>query len=262
LLSPPVESILEGESSLAYSFFSLPEYVGYILIHQPVTIPRMCVDNDQHLLWAIGSAVQNGVFIMTDRLNLIDTIAKQEKFSTFSKLITSSGANEVLSGPGAFTVFVPTNEAFSKIPTIIMSELLNEPNQTQLKSLLSYHVLSGKVMAANIGSTPTREAFTGEELRFADMNGLKVNGATVLARNIEATNGVVHALDTVLAPSTTTKSVAAAAAASTTGAVPAVVPSAAPSVTGTAIPTTDSVLAPVPTSPSAAAARADIKPIF
>ncbi len=175
---------------------------------------------------------------MTDRLNLTDTLAGQQKFSTFTKLMASSGANDVLSGPGAFTVLVPTNEAFSKIPTIIMSELLNEPGQIQLKSLLSYHILPVKVMAASIGATQTRLSCTGEELRFADSNGLKVNGATILSRNIEATNGVIHAVDTVLAPSTTPKSVAAAVAASTTAAVPTPVPSIAGSATATAIPST------------------------
>ena len=190
---------------------------------------------------------------MTDRLNLIETIARQDKFSTFAKLMASSGATSILSGPGAFTVFVPTNEAFSKIPTIIMNELLNEPGQTQLKALLSYHILSEKVMAANIGSIPTRNAVTGEELRFADSNGLKINGATIQARNIEATNGVVHSLNTVLAPSTTTTpaSVAVAAAAATTQMkpVPETVPSVAGSVTATAIP-------------EATPARTNTKPIF
>jgi uncharacterized surface protein with fasciclin (FAS1) repeats len=184
---------------------------------------------------------------MTDRLNLVETIAQQAKFSTFAKLMASSGANDVFSGPGGFTVFVPTNEAFSKIPTIIMSELLNEPGQVQLKSLLSYHILPSKVMAASIGSTPTRISSSGEELRFADSNGLKVNGAMIQSRNIEATNGVIHALDTVLAPSTKTtrETVAIAAAASTSGAVPMPVASVTGSVTGTAIPKAKTPRAPV-----------------
>ena len=140
---------------------------------------------------------------MTDRSSIIETIAKQDKFSTFTRLMASTGANEIFSGPGDFTVFVPTNDAFMKVPDAKMSELLNETNQVKLKAVLSYHILSGKVMAANIGATPTRKAFTGEELRFADSNGLKVNGAMVQARNIEATNGVIHALDTLLTPPTT-----------------------------------------------------------
>lgn len=137
---------------------------------------------------------------MSDKLNLIETIAKEDKFSTFTRLMASSGTNGVFEGGGDFTVFAPTNDAFAKVPEHKINELLNEPNQTKLKSLLSYHILSGKVMAGNLGGTPERRAFNGDDLTFADSNGLKVNGASIQARNIEATNGVVHAVDTVLTP--------------------------------------------------------------
>jgi uncharacterized surface protein with fasciclin (FAS1) repeats len=143
---------------------------------------------------------------MSDKLNLIDTIASHDKFSTFTRLMASSGTNRVFDADGPFTVFVPTNDAFAQVPEHKINELLNEKNQEKLKSLLSYHILPGKVMAANLGSAPTRKAVSGEELRFSDSNGLKVNGASVQARNIEATNGVVHAVDAVLAPFVVTKS--------------------------------------------------------
>ena len=133
---------------------------------------------------------------MSERLNLIETIAKEDKFSTFSRLLGTSGATSVFSGEGPFTVFVPTNDAFGKIPDKKMNELLKETDQ--LKALISYHVLPGKLLAANLGSMPVRKSVTGQEVAFMDSNGLKVNGATVQARNIEATNGVIHQLDTVL----------------------------------------------------------------
>ena len=154
---------------------------------------------------------------MSDKLNLIDTIATQDKFSTFTRLMASSGANGVFDSGGDFTVFVPTNDAFAKIPEHKINELLNEKEQTKLKSLLSYHILSGRVMAANLPGTPTRRAFNGDELTFTDANGLKVNGASVQARNMVATNGVVHAVDAVLTPfsTPTTKSATATAAAAT-----------------------------------------------
>jgi uncharacterized surface protein with fasciclin (FAS1) repeats len=135
---------------------------------------------------------------MSDRLNLIETIAKEDKFSTFSRLLGTSGATSVFSGEGAFTVFAPTNDAFGKIPDQKMNELLNETNQTKLKALLSYHVLPGKWMAANLGSMQIRKSVTGQDVAFSDSNGLKVNGATIQARNIEATDGVIHQVDTVL----------------------------------------------------------------
>ena len=158
---------------------------------------------------------------MSDRLNLIDTIAKQDKFSTFAKLMASSGANDIFSGAGEFTAFVPTNEAFAKIPEARLTELLNEPDHTKLKSLLSYHIVSGKLMSAHLSGSPTRNSLTGGELTFSDASGLKVNGASVLSRNIEATNGVVHAVDTVLQPSSTPTALAAAAGSSVSPVAPA-----------------------------------------
>lgn len=137
---------------------------------------------------------------MSDRSNLIDTIAQHDKFSTFTRLLKSSGSTEIFS-EGQFTVLAPTNDAFAKIPEAKINELVNETGQAKLKSLLSYHILPGKVMAASLTAAPTRQTLTGDELTFTESNGIKVNGASVQARNMEATNGVVHAVDTILTPS-------------------------------------------------------------
>jgi uncharacterized surface protein with fasciclin (FAS1) repeats len=146
---------------------------------------------------------------MSDKLNLIETIAKQDQFSTFSRLMRTSNANDIFSGPGDFTVFAPTNDAFAKLPDATMNGLTSEAGQIRLKAMLSYHILPGKVMAASLVSAPARKACSGEELMFTDVNGLKVNGATVQARNLEATNGVAHALDTVLIPTAVPRATAA-----------------------------------------------------
>ncbi|MEP7074704.1 MAG: fasciclin domain-containing protein [Acidobacteriota bacterium] len=135
---------------------------------------------------------------MTDKLNIIETIAKLEKFSTFSRLLGTSGANAIISGAGPFTVFVPTNDAFAKIPDTLMNELLNELGQVKLEALLSYHIVPTRIDAVNMGTIKSATAVSGQEVKFTDVSGIKVNGSNVQARNIEATNGVVHALDTVL----------------------------------------------------------------
>lgn len=137
---------------------------------------------------------------MSDLLNLIETIAGIDKFSTFTRVMGSSGANAIFSSEGAFTVFAPTNDAFGKIPDKRMNELLNEPGQGKLKALLSYHIVPGRLRAANISAVKTAKTVTGDDVNFTDVNGLKVNGSAVQARNIEASDGVVHALETVLAP--------------------------------------------------------------
>jgi uncharacterized surface protein with fasciclin (FAS1) repeats len=137
---------------------------------------------------------------MTDKLNLIETIAKKDMFSVFSRLMGTSGANEAFSDGGDFTVFVPTNDAFGKISDKKMNALLNEPGQVGLKALLSYHILPGKFFAANISSSRSKPTITGAEVKFSDLGTLKINDSGVQARNIEASNGIVHAIDTVLTP--------------------------------------------------------------
>lgn len=137
---------------------------------------------------------------MTDKVNLIETIAKEPRFSTFSRYMGSSNANAIFSRPGDFTVFVPTNEAFAKIPDDQMNAMLNEPGQLELKELLTYHIVPGRIMAANVGAQQVRNSVTGDEIDFADYQGIKVNGAPLQARNIEATDGVIHSLGTVLSP--------------------------------------------------------------
>ena len=137
---------------------------------------------------------------MTDKLRILETIDKDPKSSTFSRFLASSGAGKWLSGDGIFTVFVPTNDAFAKISESRMNQLILETNQTRLKELMAYHILPGRVMAAAIAAEPTRKTVSGQEITFTDSNGLHVNGAGIQARNIEAINGVIHQVDTVLGP--------------------------------------------------------------
>jgi transforming growth factor-beta-induced protein len=138
--------------------------------------------------------------VVENKLNLIETIAKDDKFSTFSRLMGTSKANEIFSADGDFTVFAPTNDAFGKIPDAKMNALLNETDQAGLRALLSYHVLPGIFTAANISGLKSTPTVTGVEVTFSDTNGLKVNGSGVQARNIQARDGIVHAIDTVLTP--------------------------------------------------------------
>src|SRR5436190_15731806 len=157
---------------------------------------------------------------MSERINLIDTIAKNDMFSTFARMLRTSKANEMLSGEGTFTVFVPTNDAFGKIPDAQMNAWLSETDQIRLKSLLSYHIVPGKLFAADLGGAGSAKSLSGQEITFTDVGGIKVNKSGMQGRNIEATNGIVHALDTVLtAPAI---AATAAAAAGTPAVTPAV----------------------------------------
>ena len=202
---------------------------------------------------------------MSDRLNIIDTIEKQDQFSTFARLMRTSNTNDVFTGEGPFTVFAPTNDAFAKNPDPTMNGLLSEDGQPRLSTLLSYHILPGKVMAASLVTAPTRKAVTGEELMFTDVNGLKVNGASIQARYLEATNGVIHALDTVLTPSWLSKPVATTAPLVTPTAISARTAAAGSDVpfSATTRPKTTPLgspgLSPEPAPAPAVSARADDK---
>jgi len=143
--------------------------------------------------------IEKGVFV-NNRVSLIETIAGKDMFSVFSRLMGTSKANEVFTAGENFTVFVPTNDAFGKIPDKQMDALLNEKDQVGLKALLSYHIVPGKFFAANIASSQRKTTVTGAEIKCTDFGGLKINDSGVQARNIEASNGVIHALDTVLTP--------------------------------------------------------------
>lgn len=138
--------------------------------------------------------------LVKNEFNLIATIRKEDKFSIFSMLLGTSKVDEIFNGDGNYTVFAPTDDAFGKLTHREMNSLINERDQKNLKTLLSYHVLPGIFTAANIGSLRSAPTITGAEVKFSDSQGLKVNDSGVQARNIRATDGIVHAIDTILTP--------------------------------------------------------------
>lgn len=135
---------------------------------------------------------------MQSNKDLKTTINGDRRFSTFAKILESSNAMALLEDGGEFTVFAPTNDAFTKIPPATMNRWLNEPGQRCLRSLLHYHIIPGKILAGDIATASVRMSSAGEEVRFTDNHGLKVNESRVTSRNILASNGIIHALDTVL----------------------------------------------------------------
>ena len=106
-----------------------------------------------------------------------------------------------LKGTGPFTVFAPTDAAFAKLPAGTLDDLLKPENKDKLKSILLYHVVSGKIMAADISGEAKPVTLEGATLDIkASADGVEVNGAKVTAADIEASNGVIHVIDTVVLP--------------------------------------------------------------
>lgn len=148
----------------------------------------------------------------------METLGKIGMFSAFTRMMKTSAAAELLEGAGPFTIFAPTNDAFGKIPDHEVNGLISEKDQVRLRELLSYHIVPGKLFAANLPGKSPMMSVSGSEITVTDQHGLKINTSGVLSRNIEATNGVIHGLDTVLTqPEATPRD----AAVPTNGEVPA-----------------------------------------
>ncbi len=134
--------------------------------------------------------------------DIVDTAVSAGQFETLVAAVQAAGLVETLKGDGPYTVFAPTDEAFAKLPAGTVENLLKPENKDQLVAILTYHVVSGKVMAADIAGKKT-EAMTiqGSELTIDAMKGgVMVEEAKVIQADIETSNGVIHVIDTVVIP--------------------------------------------------------------
>ncbi len=129
--------------------------------------------------------------------DIVDTAVAAGSFKTLVTAIKAAGLVDTLKGPGPFTVFAPTDAAFAKIPKADLDALLKDKGK--LTAVLTYHVVAGKVMAKDVkaGSVKTVQ---GKTIQISTTNGVMVNDAKVIKTDIEASNGVIHVIDTVLMP--------------------------------------------------------------
>lgn len=133
--------------------------------------------------------------------DIVDVAVGAPQFSTLVAAVQAAGLVDTLKGDGPFTVFAPTNAAFAKLPAGTVENLLKPENKAQLVAILTYHVLPGKVMAADVsGAQATPATVQGATLAVDGRSGVKVNGANVIAADIAAKNGVIDGIDTVLMP--------------------------------------------------------------
>lgn len=138
---------------------------------------------------------------MSNTKNIVETAVEAGSFKTLVAAVTAAGLAETLSGTGPFTVFAPTDEAFAKIPAATLTDLLKPENKEKLAGILTYHVVSGKVLAADAAKLTTAKTVNGQELKIDATDGVKINDATVTTADVETSNGVIHIIDTVLMPS-------------------------------------------------------------
>lgn len=121
-------------------------------------------------------------------------------FKTLVAAIQAAGLADTLQGPGPFTVFAPTDEAFAKLPAGTVENLLKPENKGKLAAILTYHVLPGKVMAADVSAMQAKTV-NGKALNIGvGAGGVTVDGAKVVKTDIAASNGVIHVIDSVVLP--------------------------------------------------------------
>jgi uncharacterized surface protein with fasciclin (FAS1) repeats len=131
--------------------------------------------------------------------DIVDTAVAAGTFKTLVAAVTAADLGATLKGEGPFTVFAPNDDA--KLPAGTVDDLVKPENKAKLTAILTYHVMAGKVMAADISGKKLEPAtVNGQALHVDATSGVIVNGATVLAADIDCTNGVIHVIDAVLMP--------------------------------------------------------------
>ena len=162
----------------------------------------MKILNAKNILTALAAfALSSSVFAGSPKKDIVDTASDAGSFSTLLAAADAAGLVETLKGEGPFTIFAPTDEAFAALPEGTVEELLLPENKDQLVSILTYHVIPGKVMSGDIaGQEVMVQTVEGAEIDVNATDGVMVNEATVVQADIEASNGVIHVIDSVVMP--------------------------------------------------------------
>ncbi|QWF31441.1 fasciclin domain-containing protein [Pseudoalteromonas sp. SiA1] len=133
--------------------------------------------------------------------DIVDVAAANGSFSTLVAAVKAAGLVDTLKGDGPFTVFAPTDEAFAKLPAGTVENLLKSENKDKLTAILTYHVVSGKVMAADVVKLDNATTVQGQSVNVTTNDGsVMINNANVVMADVKASNGVIHVIDTVLLP--------------------------------------------------------------
>ncbi|MBD1205930.1 MAG: fasciclin domain-containing protein [Rhodobacteraceae bacterium] len=135
-----------------------------------------------------------------DAKDIVDTAVGAGTFTTLVAAVEAAGLVETLKGEGPFTVFAPTDAAFAALPAGTVEDLLKPENKDKLTAILTYHVVPGKVMSTDLSEGLKAATVQGAEVTITLDGGAKVNGAVISTADIEATNGVIHVIDSVILP--------------------------------------------------------------
>lgn len=167
---------------------------------------KVMVGNANVIKTDIGTS--NGVIHVIDAVlmppmkkDIVDTAVSTNMFNTLVAAVKAAGLVETLKGAGPFTVLAPTDDAFAKLPAGTVESLLKPENKDKLVKVLTYHVISGKVKAADVAKLDSAKTLQGQTVMIKAMNGkVMINNASVIKTDVAASNGVIHVIDTVLLP--------------------------------------------------------------
>ena len=149
--------------------------------------------------FAAGNPMVGGAEMFAEK-NIIENAVNSKDHTTLVAAVTAAGLVETLSGKGPFTVFAPTNEAFAALPAGTVDTLLKPENRKLLQKVLTYHVVSGDLMAKDLKSGKVATVEGNSVNLQVSKNGVKVNNVTVIKADVNASNGVIHVIDRVLLP--------------------------------------------------------------
>ncbi len=150
---------------------------------------------------ALGFAAFAGTALQAQEKDIVDTAVAAGSFNTLVAAVKAAGLVDTLKGAGPFTVFAPTDDAFAKLPAGTVDALLKDP--AKLKDILLYHVVSGKVMAADVVKMKSAKTVEGKNVRIkVEGSTVMLNNAKVVKTDIVCSNGVIHVIDTVIMPPT------------------------------------------------------------
>ena len=175
----------------------LTKSIGRMIIARGALVALLAVVGAQPLLAKTEVRAETG-----KPANIVETAVAAGQFKTLAAALEAAGLIDALTGEGPFTVFAPTDEAFAKLPAGTLESLLKPENKEKLKSILLYHVVPGNVTAKQVMKLNGRTVKTleGGSIKVSTMHGVTVDDARVTKTDIQASNGVIHVIDTVLIP--------------------------------------------------------------
>jgi uncharacterized surface protein with fasciclin (FAS1) repeats len=137
---------------------------------------------------------------MAEKRNLLEVLKNDYKFEKLVSVITAAGMEETFSTDGPYTIYAPSDKAFEKMPKETLESLFKPENKEELVGILKYHMVAGRVNSNDVAKLSKQVSLNGAEIRIDSSNTLKIQGAGMNARNIDATNGIIHVIDEVLSP--------------------------------------------------------------